>query len=149
MAFFSDLWDGIKNVGSSVLNVIGVIAGAIVDTVFWLIDKVFDAFEAVIDFVDWTFTKIGDWLSPKTDKGDIIILPNTPRVINIVDELEQDGQVKQGSKVKLSSGKAALQVLQSDGQVKKMVIAGSDKGFSSDINCAIKNGQLYKIPIEK
>ena len=149
MEFFSNLWNGIRTAGAGFLKIVNAVAEALVDAVFWLIDRVFDAIEAVCDLVDWTFTKIGDWLSPKTDTGEVKILPPTVEVNNLVGELENQKKVTVGTKLKISTRKAAVQVLVSDDKVQKIVIAGSDKGFSSEIDRAIKTGIMYKIPIEK
>lgn len=149
MEFFSNLWNGIKTAGAGLLKIVDAIAEVLVDAVFWLIDRVFDAIEAVCDLVDWTFSKIGDWLSPKTGTGEVVILPPTAEVNNIVQELEKKGQVDIGVPVKIRERKAAVQVLIADDKVQKIVVAGSDKGFSSEIDRAIKTGNLYKIPVEK
>lgn len=147
MAFFSDLWNGIKNVGAGLLQIVDVIAESLIDAVFWLIDRVFDAIEAVFDLVEWTFGKIGDWLSPKDKTGEINILPPTPEVVNIMKELEKGGKVTTGQVVSIKNRTAALQVLSSDGKVQKVLIAGSNKGFSSEIDNEIKQGKIYKIPV--
>ena len=149
MDFFSNLWNGIKTVGAGLLKIVDAIAEVLVDAVFWLIDRVFDAIEAVCDLVDWTFTKIGDWLSPKTGTGEVVILPPTDEVNKIVGELEKQKKVTVGTKLKISARNAAVQVLVSDDKVQKIVVAGSDKGFSSEIDRAIKTGNMYKIPVEK
>lgn len=131
------------------MQIVGVVAGALIDSVFWLIDRVFDAIEAIMDLVSWTFEQIGNWLSPKDKTGTVTFLPPTPQVIGLVEELEKQGKVKQGIAVKIKAGKAAVQTLVSDNEVKRVVIAGSDKGFSTDIQKELKVGNMYKIPVEE
>ena len=83
MTLFSELWNGIKTAGAGLLQIVGVVAGALIDSVFWLIDRVFDAIEAIMDLVSWTFEQIGNWLSPKDNTGTVTLLPPTPQVIGL------------------------------------------------------------------
>lgn len=148
MALFKDLWEGIKTVGSGLLDITVTIAEALIEGVFWLVDRIFDAIEAIIGLVEWTFEKIGDWLSPEDKTGEVVILPPTPAINSHIKEMEQKGLVKVGTAVKVGQGKMALQTLVSDGEVKGMVFAGSEKGLSSEINSVLKTGKLYKVPVE-
>lgn len=148
MAFFSDLWDGIKEVGSGIANIFGTIIETLVSGVFWLIDRAFDAVEAVFDLFDWLFEKIGNVFSSKTSEKELVILPPTPEVNKVYENLKNQGKITIGKTLSLSDRKAAMQCVVENGQVKKTVIAGSDKGFSTDIDQALQNGRLYKIPVK-
>ncbi len=150
MAFFSDLWNGIKGVGSSLLDVCGIIVNKLVDGVFWLVNKVFDAVDAIIDLFDWILKKIGNIFSPSDQEGTVIVLPTTPPEVNkLIKDLGDKGVITAPTIVKLNQRKAALQVIQNEkGEIKQMVVAGSEKGFSGDIETAMEQGILYKIPVE-
>lgn len=149
MAFFSDLWNGIKDVGSSLLDVCGIIVNKLVDGVFWLVDKVFDAIDAIADLFDWIFEKIGNIFSPSDKGGMVKILPPDPVIVGKMNEWEKKGMVETGSTVKLKQGKVALQIITNDkSDVKRAVLAGSEKGFSKDIKNAMQQGKLYNIPVE-
>ena len=147
MAFFSDLWNGIKNVGSAVVDVFSVIVGALVGGIFWLVDRVFDAFDAIIDLFDWLFEKVGEIFSPTAETGQVDIIPNTPAVQDLVKKLEKEGKVREGTAVTIGRDKAAVQVISEGNQVKKVVIAGSEQGFSDEIAKNLKEGNLYRLPI--
>ena len=149
MAFFSDLWNGIKDVGSSLLDVCGIIVNKLVDGVFWLVDKVFDAVDAIVDLFDWILRKIGDIFSDSDQEGEVIFLPPTPEVNGIIRDLGKNGVVTAETIVKLNQRKAALQVIQNEkGEIKQMVVAGSEKGFSADIDNTLKQGKLHRVRLE-
>ena len=148
MTLFSDLWNGIKQVGSGIANIFGAIIETLVSGVFWLIDRVFDAVEAVLDLFDWLFEKVGEFFSSITSKKTIEVLPPTPEVIQVYENLVNNGKVEEApNPVKLRNRKAAMQVITENGKVVKTIIAGSDKGFSSDIDKALLQGKTYRIPI--
>lgn len=149
MAFFSDLWNGIKNVGSAVVDVFSIIMVALVKGVFWLLDRVFDAVEAVLDLFEWLFEKVGEIFTSSEKDKNLIILPTTPEVEKIIGtEIEKGNVTVAKEKVKLRANKSKLQAIVADGKVKKMVIAGSEQGFSQEIKEATEQGRLYKIPVE-
>lgn len=149
MAFFSDLWNGIKNVGSAVVDVFSIIMNALVKGVFWLLDRVFDAVEAVLDLFEWLFEKVGEIFTSSEKDKNLIILPTTPEVEKIIGtEIEKGNVTVAKEKVKLRANKSKLQAIVADGKVKKMVIAGSEQGFSQEIKEATERGRLYKIPVE-
>lgn len=149
MAFFSDLWDGIKNVGSAVVDVFNIIMGALVKGVFWLVDRVFDAVEAVLDLFEWLFEEVGEIFTSSEKDKNLIILPTTPEVEKIIGtEIEKGNVTVAKEKVKLRANKSKLQAIVADGKVKKMVIAGSEQGFSQEIKEATERGRLYQIPVE-
>lgn len=149
MAFFSDLWNGIQNVGSAVVDVFAVIVGALVGGIFWLVDRVFDAVEAVLDLFEWLFEKVGEIFTSSEKDKNLIILPTTPEVEKIIGtEIEKGNVTVAKTKVKLRANKSKLQAIVADGKVKKMVIAGSEQGFSQEIKEATERGRLYKIPVE-
>ena len=149
MAFFSDLWNGIQNVGSAVVDVFSVIVGALVGGIFWLVDRVFDAVEAVLDLFEWLFEKVGEIFTSSEKDKNLIILPTTPEVEKIIGtEIEKGNVTVAKEKVKLRANKSKLQAIVADGKVKKIVIAGSEQGFSQEIKEATERGRLYKIPVE-
>ena len=149
MAFFSDLWNGIQNVGSAVVDVFSDIVGALVGGIFWLVDRVFDAVEAVLDLFEWLFEKVGEIFTSSEKDKNLIILPTTPEVEKIIGtEIEKGNVTVAKEKVKLRANKSKLQAIVADGKVKKIVIAGSEQGFSQEIKEATERGRLYKIPVE-
>lgn len=149
MALFSDLWNGIKNVGSAIGELLSIIMDALVEGVFWLLDRVFDAFEAVLDLFDWLSEKVGEMFTSSEKDKNLIILPTTPEVEKIIGNAFEKGNVTVAKeKVKLRANKSKLQAIVADGKVKKMVIAGSEQGFSQEIKEATERGRLYKIQVE-
>lgn len=153
MAFLNDLWNGIKTVGRGILEITGTLIETLVEGFFWLVDKVFDAVEAVLDLFDWLFETIGEIFSPNEKEKKLIILPTTQPLIDVVNtNLENGNYVTAPEKVKLrrklETGEAKVSVVMADGKIKSTVITGSDKGFSADIKSATNSGMSYHIPIE-
>lgn len=146
MGLFSSIWSGIKTIGSGVLEIVEAVAEVLFDVSFWLIEKVFDAVEAVSNWINSIFETIGDWLFG--NKGEIIILPPTPEVVNVIKTLEDQGKVHTAPTYHRNKNKGTLGVIKSGNQIKGMQLIGSDKGFDSVINRHLKNGKIYKVPVE-
>ena len=73
MGLFSSIWEGIKSTGNGILEIAAAVAEVLLDVTFWLVEKVFDAIEAVAGWIDNIFDQLGDWLSGS--KGEVIIYP--------------------------------------------------------------------------
>ena len=109
----------------------------------------FDAVEAVLDLFEWLFEKVGEIFTSSEKDKNLIILPTTPEVEKIIGtEIEKGNVTVAKEKVKLRANKSKLQAIVADGKVKKIVIAGSEQGFSQEIKEATERGRLYKIPVE-
>lgn len=146
MGLFNSIWKGIKSIGNGILEIVEAVAEVLLDVTFWLVEKVFDAIEAVAGWIDDIFDQLGDWLSGS--KGEVIILPQTPEVNNVVNELEKQGKVHTAPTYHRNKDKGTLGVIKSGNQVKGIQFIGSEKGFSEDIKKHLNNGNMYKVPVE-
>lgn len=146
MGLFSNIWSGIKTIGSGVLEIVGAVLEVLLDVTFWLIEKVFDAIEAVSDWIDSIFDTIGNWLSG--NKGEVIILPPTPEVNNVVKELEKNGKIHTAPTYHRNKNNGTLGVIKSGNQVKGVQFIGSNEGFDKEIKKHLDQGNMYKVPVE-
>mgnify|MGYP000791350538 FL=1 len=146
MGLFSSIWEGIKSIGNGILEIEAAVAEVLLDVTFWLVEKVFDAIEAVAGWIDNIFDQLGDWLSGS--KGEVIILPPTPEVEKVVEDLEKNGKVHTAKTYHRNKDKGTLGVIKSGNQVKGIQFIGSEKGFGEDIKKHLNKGNLYKVPVE-
>ena len=146
MGLFSSIWEGIKSIGNGILEIAAAVAEVLLDVTFWLVEKVFDAIEAVAGWIDNIFDQLGDWLSGS--KGEVIILPPTPEVGKVVEDLEKKGKVHTAIVYHRNKDKGTLGVIKSGNQVKGIQFIGSEKGFGEDIKKHHNKGNLYKVPVE-
>lgn len=146
MGLFSSIWEGIKSIGNGILEIVGAVAEVLLDVTFWLIEKVFDAIEAVAGWIDNIFDQLGNWLSGS--KGEVIILPPTPEVGKVIEELEKNGKVHTAQTYHRNKDKGTLGVIKSGNQVKGIQFIGAEKGFGEDIKKHLNKGNMYKIPVE-
>lgn len=146
MGLFSSIWEGIKSIGNGISEIAAAVAEVLLDVTFWLVEKVFDAIEAVAGWIDNIFDQLGDWLSGS--KGEVIILPPTPEVKKVVEDLEKKGKVHTAPIHHRNKDNGTLGVIKSGNQVKGIQFIGSEKGFGEDIKKHLNKGNLYKVPVE-
>lgn len=146
MGLFSSIWEGIKSIGNGILEIVGAVAEVLLDVTFWLIEKVFDAIEAVAEWIDNIFDQLGNWLSGS--KGEVIILPPTPEVGKVIEELEKNGKVHTAQTYHRNKDKGTLGVIKSGNQVTGIQFIGGEKGFGEDIKKHLDKGNMFKIPVE-
>lgn len=146
MGLFSGIWEGIKSIGNGILEIVGAVAEVLLDVTFWLVEKVFDAIEAVAGWIDNIFDQLGNWLSGS--KGEVIILPPTPEVCNVIEELEKKGKVHTAPTYHRNKDKGTLGVIKSSNQVKGIQFIGAEEGFDEDIKRHLNKGNMYKVPVE-
>lgn len=151
MSFFSDLWEGAKNVAGGIAKIVGTVLDALFEGVFWLIDKIFDAIEALFDFIgetiDWIIEEVGSFFTSKDKDGEGGILPNVKEVEEIVGKYDKEYGTEYHRKVK--EGKASIAyVSDGNGKIKGARIVGSDKGFDSKISETHKRRRIFASKIK-
>lgn len=149
MNWLAKLWDSFVNgVATVVKEVYDFIVEELVPTIYWLVEVVFDAINSVIELIDWLGSILGIDIFQVGDTGGVAVLPPTDALMGIMKDLEEKGMVVKGTVVKLQSKKAAVQAVIKNDKVEKVVVAGSEKGFSKDIDSALSTGKLFQVPIE-
>lgn len=151
MGFFSDLWEGAKNIVKGVGEILGVLLEVLFEGAFWLIGKVFDAIEAIFEFIgemiDAVIDAIGNFFTSPDKDGEAGILPPTPDVVDVIKKYDKTYGTDYHRKAE--QGKATLGYIE-DGN-KKVVgasIVGSDKGFDSKIGETHKRKRIYATKIK-
>ena len=146
MGIFDSIWSGIKSIGSGIADIVGTIIEVLLDVTFWLVEKVFDAIEAIAGWIDSIFDTIGNWLS--SGKGEVDILPPTPEVTGVIAQLEKEGKIHTAPVYRRNKNNGTLGVIRSGDEIKGVQFIGSDKGFSDDIRKHLNKGNMYKVPVE-
>lgn len=151
MGFFSELWEGAKTVGKGLLEIIGALVSVLFEGAFWLVGKIFDAIEALFDFIDdmieAVIDAIGSFFTSDGKDGEAGVLPPTPEVIGIIEKY--DKEYSTDYKRKAREGKATLGYIQDgNGKVVGASIVGSDKGFDSKIGETHKRKRIYATRIK-
>lgn len=87
MGFFSSVWDGAKEIGKGIGDILLAIAEVVVDTVFVVLDVIFSAIDTMFDWIDNMFDKLGDFLFGQKGTGDL--LPPTDEIQKIIEKHEK------------------------------------------------------------
>lgn len=152
MGFFSDLWDGVKDVAGGVAKVIGTVVEKIFEGVFWLVEKIFDAVEAIFEWIDDAIDTIldvvGSFFTSEKQPGESGILPPTPEVKAIADKYGKVYNEKEYPR-KIREGKGSIAYIQDGhGNVVGARLVGSDRGFDSTISAAHKRNRTFATRIK-
>lgn len=151
MGFFSDLWEGVKNVAGGIAKIVGTVLEVLFEGVFWLIDKIFDAIGALFDFIgetiDWIIEEVGSFFTSKDKDGEGGILPNVKEVEEIVKKYDKEYGTSYHRKVQ--EGKASIAYVEDgNGKIQGARIVGSDKGFDSKISETHKRRRIFASKIK-
>lgn len=151
MGFFSDLWEGVKNVAGGIAKIVGTVLEVLFEGVFWLVDKIFDAIGALFDFIgetiDWIVEEVGSFFTSKDKDGEGGILPGVEEVEEIVKKYDKVYGTDYHRKVK--EGKASIAYVEDgNGKIQGARIVGSDRGFDSKISEVHKRRRIFASKIK-
>lgn len=146
MNFFSDVWEGAKQLVGGIGKIIGTVIDALIEGVFFLVGIVFDAvvklFEWIDDTIDAIIELIGSFFTSEDKPGESNILPPTPEVVEVIKKYDKVYGTTYERSAK--EGKATIGAIQDGtGKIVGARIIGSDKGFDSQIGSAHKRNRTY------
>jgi hypothetical protein len=134
MSIWSSIWNGFGDFFT-------YIADKIFEGVFWLVDKVFDIIEALDELLD----EFIEWLDGlENETGEEIVLPPNQEVINIVQKMEEEGKVVEGTTAKVRRKNATVTALKDGNQLAAIRVGGSEMGFDKTLTNCINSGKMYK-----
>lgn len=151
MSFFSDLWDGVKTAAGGVAKMLGAVLEVLFEGAFWLVDKIFDAIEALFGFIDetidWVIESVGSFFTSKDKDGEGGILPPTPEVIEFIKKYDKEMGTSYHRKAQ--EGKASLGYVQDgNGKLSGVRVLGSKNGFASNISETHKLRRIFASKIK-
>lgn len=151
MGFFSDLWDGVKDIAGGIANIVGTVVEKLFEGAFWLIGVIFDAveslFEWIDDAIDTVVDIVGSFFTSPDKPGEGVILPPTPEVVEVVKKYDKEYGTDYHRKVREGKGSLAA-ITDGNGKVVGSQILGSDKGFDSTISAVHKRNRSYATRIK-
>jgi hypothetical protein len=151
MAFFSDLWNGAKQVFGGIGRMVDSILDVLFEGIFWLVDKIFDAVEALFDFIDTTIDSIiesvGSFFTSKDKDGEGGVLPIVDEVQKIAEKYDKEYGTDYHRKTK--KGIASIAYVQDgNGKIQGAKFVGSEKGFGTQIAEAHKRNRIFATKIK-
>lgn len=146
MGFFSDMWEGAKQIVGGIGKIIGTVIDVLIEGAFFLVGIVFDAvvklFEWIDDTIDAIIELVGSFFTSKDKPGESNVLPPTPEVIDVIKKYDKEYGTTYERSAK--EGKATIGAIQDgNGKVVGARIIGSDKGFDSQISSAHKRNRTF------
>lgn len=146
MGFFSDMWEGAKQVAGGIGKIMSSIVDVLIEGAFFLMGIVFDAvvkiFEWIDDTIDAIVELVGSFFVSEDKPGESVILPPTPDVITVIEKYDKIYGTDHVRHAK--QGNATLGVIQDgNGKIVGTRIVGSDRGFDSQINSVHKRNRAF------